>query len=82
MQQTRFFHFLFEFCSSQLQQEMEEHHGHINSVCFDTDDGQKMYSADSLGTIIIWNVYVTEQAGRKREIYHIDELTRLFLTWP
>ncbi|GFR59630.1 jouberin [Elysia marginata] len=48
-----------------LQQEMEEHHGHINSVCFDTDDGQKMYSADSVGTILIWNVYVTEQASRK-----------------
>ncbi|KAI8787355.1 jouberin [Biomphalaria glabrata] len=48
-----------------LQQEMEEHHGHINSICFDTDDGQKMYSADSVGTILIWNVYVTEQASRK-----------------
>ncbi|XP_035826372.1 jouberin isoform X2 [Aplysia californica] len=48
-----------------LQQEMEEHHGHINSVCFDTDDGQKMYSADSVGTILIWNVFVTEQAARK-----------------
>ncbi|GFO18892.1 abelson helper integration site 1 [Plakobranchus ocellatus] len=48
-----------------LQQEMEEHHGHINSICFDTDDGQKMYSADSVGTILIWNVYVTEQTSRK-----------------
>ncbi|KAH9498473.1 Jouberin [Bulinus truncatus] len=48
-----------------LQQEMEEHHGHINSICFDVDDGQKMYSADSVGTILIWNVYVTEQVSRK-----------------
>ncbi|XP_059177795.1 jouberin-like isoform X2 [Physella acuta] len=48
-----------------LQQEMEEHHGHINSICFDTDDGQKMYTADSVGTILIWNVFVTDQTSRK-----------------
>ncbi|CAG5116451.1 unnamed protein product, partial [Candidula unifasciata] len=48
-----------------LQQEMEEHHGHINSICFDTDDGQKMFSADSVGTIIIWNCYVSDESSRK-----------------
>ncbi|XP_052095753.1 jouberin-like isoform X1 [Mytilus californianus] len=43
-----------------LKQEIESHKGYVNSVCFDSD-GQKMYSADSIGSISIWNVFVTEQ---------------------
>jgi WD40 repeat protein len=56
--------FLFVFIetmvSFQLKQEIESHKGYVNSVCFDSD-GQKMYSADSIGIINIWNVFVTEQ---------------------
>ncbi|XP_067677966.1 jouberin-like [Haliotis asinina] len=48
----------------QLMQEIENHHGHINSICFD-EEGQKMYSADSTGAVFIWNVYVTEQESRR-----------------
>ncbi|XP_046556867.1 LOW QUALITY PROTEIN: jouberin-like [Haliotis rubra] len=48
----------------QLMQEIENHHGHINSICFD-EEGQKMYSADSSGAVFIWNVYVTEQESRR-----------------
>lgn len=46
-------------------QEIEDHHGHINSICFDVDDGQKMYSADSTGVVNSWNVYVTDELGRR-----------------
>ncbi|XP_071116994.1 jouberin-like [Haliotis cracherodii] len=47
-----------------LMQEIENHHGHINSLCFD-EEGHKMYSADSSGAVFIWNVYVTEQESRR-----------------
>ncbi|KAK7492879.1 hypothetical protein BaRGS_00015826 [Batillaria attramentaria] len=50
---------------TELMQEIEDHHGYINSICFDDDDGQKMYSADSCGTVNIWNVYVTDEPGRR-----------------
>ncbi|XP_060065201.1 jouberin-like [Ylistrum balloti] len=48
----------------QLKQEIENHKGHVNSLCFD-DDGQKLYTADSVGDINIWNVYVTEKSSQK-----------------
>lgn len=51
--------------AGQLMQEIEDHHGYINSICFDDDDGQKMYSADSIGTINIWNVYVADESDRR-----------------
>ncbi|XP_041358926.1 jouberin-like [Gigantopelta aegis] len=47
-----------------LMQEIEDHHGHINSLCFG-DDGDKMYSADSVGVLCIWNVFVTDQTSRR-----------------
>ncbi|XP_076440565.1 jouberin-like [Babylonia areolata] len=49
----------------QLMQEIEDHHGYINSICFDDDEGQKMYSADSVGVVNIWNVYVTDEPDRR-----------------
>ncbi|XP_025109171.1 jouberin-like isoform X1 [Pomacea canaliculata] len=51
--------------SGQLVQEIEGHLGHVNSLCFNDDDGQKMYSADNTGRINIWNVFVTEETGRR-----------------
>ena len=51
-------------CVVQLMQEIEDHHGHINSLCFG-DDGDKMYSADSVGALCIWNVFVTDQTSRR-----------------
>lgn len=48
-------------------QEIEGHLGHVNSLCFNDDDGQKMYSADNTGRINIWNVFVTEETGRRCE---------------
>ncbi|KAL3869318.1 hypothetical protein ACJMK2_042012, partial [Sinanodonta woodiana] len=47
-----------------LRQEIEDHQGHVESICFD-DDGTKMYSADSVGCIMIWNSYVTEEPSRR-----------------
>ncbi|KAK6171988.1 hypothetical protein SNE40_018397 [Patella caerulea] len=47
-----------------LKQEIEDHHGHVNSVCFD-EEGEKLYSADSTGLILVWNVYTTEQQSRQ-----------------
>ena len=54
----------------QLRQEIEDHHGYINSICFDDDDdGLKMYSADSAGVINVWNVFVTSQPdGRGKSV--------------
>ncbi|KAK3089926.1 hypothetical protein FSP39_007688 [Pinctada imbricata] len=48
-----------EDVESRMKQELEDHRGHVNSLCFDSD-GEKMYSGDSTGTIIIWNVFVSE----------------------
>lgn len=50
------------FCS-QLLQELEGHSGFVNSLAFDSE-GRKLYSGDSGGTVCVWNVFVTEQAGR------------------
>ncbi|OWF48871.1 jouberin-like isoform X4 [Mizuhopecten yessoensis] len=61
----------------QLKQEIENHRGHVNSLCFD-DDGQKMYTADSVGIVLIWNVYVTEKVSQKgflRDWIKYQELT-------
>ncbi|CAH1775536.1 unnamed protein product, partial [Owenia fusiformis] len=47
-----------------LLQELEGHRGHINSLCFE-EEGSKMYSGDSVGTILVWNVYVTDQPSKR-----------------
>ncbi|XP_052257208.1 jouberin-like isoform X2 [Dreissena polymorpha] len=47
-----------------LRQELDDHPGLVNSICF-SEDGQKMYSADSTGVIIIWNSFFTEQPTKK-----------------
>ncbi|XP_064605140.1 jouberin-like [Liolophura sinensis] len=48
----------------ELLQEIEGHRGNVNSLCFN-DDGSKLYTADSLGSIKIWNVYVSEEPSRR-----------------
>lgn len=53
-------------CMFQLRQELEDHIGYVNSLCF-SDDGQKMYSADSIGVILVWNSFYTEQPSRRGE---------------
>ncbi|XP_033737051.1 jouberin-like isoform X2 [Pecten maximus] len=61
----------------QLKQEIENHKGHVNSICFD-DDGQKLYTADSVGDIKVWNVYVTEKVSQKgflRDWTHFQDLS-------
>lgn len=50
--------------SASLQQELDGHESYINSLCFD-EEGTKLYSADNMGIIKIWNVYVTEKATKK-----------------
>lgn len=50
----------------QLKQEIEDHTGKVNSICFD-EDGQKMYSADDKGIIMIWNVFASEQPTHRGE---------------
>ncbi|KAL4236261.1 Jouberin [Mactra antiquata] len=47
-----------------LRQELDDHVGLVNSVCF-SEDGQKMYSADSVGVIIIWNSFFTEMPSKR-----------------
>ena len=66
-------------------QEIEDHHGYINSICFDDDDGQKMYSADSVGTVNIWNVYVTDEPDRRGmsclPLAHVCVQLLVFVCW-
>ena len=45
-------------------QELDEHLGYVNTLCFD-DEGAKLYSADSMGQIRVWNVYVTDKPSKK-----------------
>lgn len=47
----------------QLKQEIEDHRGHVNTLVFE-EDGGKMYSGDSAGNVIIFNVFVGEQEPR------------------
>ncbi|XP_053394001.1 jouberin-like isoform X2 [Mercenaria mercenaria] len=47
-----------------LRQELEDHVGLVNSICF-SEDGQKMYSADSVGVIFIWNSFFTEMPSKR-----------------
>ncbi|XP_065922685.1 jouberin isoform X2 [Magallana gigas] len=46
-----------------LKQEIEDHRGHVNTLVFE-EDGGKMYSGDSAGNVIIFNVFVGEQEPR------------------
>ena len=39
---------------------MDGHTTFVNSVSFD-DEGQQLYTADSAGTFIVWNVHVTDK---------------------
>nr|XP_022332539.1 jouberin-like isoform X2 [Crassostrea virginica] len=43
-----------------LKQEIEDHRGHVNTLIFE-EDGGKMYSGDSAGNVLIFNVFVGEQ---------------------
>ncbi len=45
-------------------QELEGHQSYVNSLCFD-DEGSKMYTADGIGVIRVWNVYVTDQPSKR-----------------
>nr|XP_057912201.1 jouberin isoform X2 [Doryrhamphus excisus] len=44
--------------NGQLLREFDAHGGFINTVCFDTE-GQRMFSADNTGSIIVWNTSVS-----------------------
>ncbi|CAI9743200.1 jouberin-like isoform X2 [Octopus vulgaris] len=48
----------------ELQQEIESHKGYINAICFD-ELGDKMYSADSVGNLLVWNCYVSDSQDGK-----------------
>ncbi|WAR23286.1 AHI1-like protein [Mya arenaria] len=47
-----------------LRLELEDHQGLINSLCF-SDDGERMFSADSMGIIIIWNSFFSETPAKR-----------------
>ncbi len=47
-------------------QELDGHTSFVNSVCFD-DEGTKLFSADGVGKIRVWNVYVTDQPSKRGE---------------
>lgn len=47
-----------------LVQELQGHAGFVNSMCF-SNDGTKLYSADSNGKISIWDCFVTGVAYGK-----------------
>ena len=67
------------FLPFQLKQEIEDHRGHVNTLCFD-EDGQKMYSGDSAGNIIIWNVFTTEGHSYAGELLMVDQyLSEFFI---
>ena len=59
---------LIVFALLQLRQELEDHIGYVNSLCF-SDDGQKLYTADSIGVVLVWNSFYTEQPS-KRGLFH------------
>ncbi|XP_062592731.1 jouberin-like isoform X1 [Saccostrea cucullata] len=46
-----------------LKQEIEDHRGLVNTLIFE-EDGGKMYSGDSAGNVLIFNVFVGEQEPR------------------
>eukprot|EP00106_Octopus_bimaculoides_P015706 XP_014783148.1 PREDICTED: jouberin-like [Octopus bimaculoides] len=48
----------------ELQQEIESHKGYINAICFD-ELGEKMYSGDSVGILLVWNCYVNDSQNEK-----------------
>ncbi|XP_070556503.1 jouberin-like isoform X2 [Ptychodera flava] len=48
----------------ELIHELEGHRGYVNCLCFGAE-GEKMYTADSVGTIIIWNSEVGSKPKAK-----------------
>ena len=48
----------------QLVQELSGHGSYINALCFD-EDGARLYSGDSLGSIRLWNVFVTDKPSSR-----------------
>lgn len=42
-----------------LHMELEGHNGNINALCWN-DKGNKLFSADSIGIIQMWNVYLSD----------------------
>lgn len=57
---------LSEGLNGKLLREINEHTGFINSICFD-EEGAKMFSADSIGVIILWNSIIRPQVDTKRK---------------
>ena len=53
---------------------------YVNCVCFDILDGNLMYSADGLGVIKVWNVYVTKQQSKKGEDVNLCNLSYLSIS--
>ena len=45
-------------------QELDGHASFVNSLCFD-DEGTKLFTADGVGKIRVWNVYVTDQPSKR-----------------
>ena len=48
----------------QLMQELDGHSSYVNTLCFD-DEGTKLFTADGVGKIRVWNVYVTDQPSKR-----------------
>lgn len=55
-----------EGLNGKLLREIEGHDGFINSICFDKE-GAKMFSADSIGVVMIWNSVIHPQVDTKRK---------------
>lgn len=53
-----FIYLCINFCY-QLKQEIEDYRGYVNILVFE-EDGGKMYLGDSVGNVIIFNVFVGE----------------------
>ncbi|XP_028824293.1 jouberin isoform X2 [Denticeps clupeoides] len=51
-----------------LFQEFEGHKAFVNTLCFDPE-GLRMFSADSMGHIIVWNI-VVEEGSHHQTRYH------------
>ncbi|GAB1607187.1 jouberin-like, partial [Argonauta hians] len=47
----------------QLLQELQSHKGYVNSLCF-CRLGEKLYSGDSVGTLLMWKCHVGGSAGK------------------
>ncbi|XP_023210818.1 jouberin-like [Centruroides sculpturatus] len=64
---------------SKLHMELEGHNGNINALCWNTK-GNKLFSADSVGIIRLWNAYLTHDNTEIMNQWMLDKEIKLIET--